>query len=129
MTTEFSIKHCPPAIANGCEPSIGLRLAYADARRNFRLIHGGIEADLATFAPKATPKPAPVLAITIANLRGCKLIAASSENPRKKGTHGWRSMQIIINQPEVVLEAYLAMGGRMNDLRWDLERGHVQVLK
>lgn len=48
-------------------------------------------------------------------------------NPRRVGTHGHKSMQIIIDNPGILTEDYLSKGGRLNDLRWDIERGRVEL--
>ncbi len=56
---------------------------------------------------------------------GQRLTAASSDNPRRKASHGYHSLQIIIDNPGITTEEYLAKGGRSNDLRWDLAHGNV----
>lgn len=58
---------------------------------------------------------------------GCKLIPASEENPRRKASHGFKSLQIIIDQPGVSYDDYLEAGGRLVDLRWDINKGNVKV--
>jgi hypothetical protein len=50
-------------------------------------------------------------------------------NPRHPGTHGFRSMEIIINNPGISRADYFARGGRNNDLRWDLAHNHVRLDK
>lgn len=49
------------------------------------------------------------------------------ENPRKKGTHGFRSFQILLDGGEMSVAEYILRGGRRNDLAWDLDHGWVQV--
>jgi hypothetical protein len=49
------------------------------------------------------------------------------DNPRKAGTHGWRSFEIVRKQPGISYEAYIAAGGRNNDLRWDVEHKFAEV--
>jgi len=49
------------------------------------------------------------------------------ENPRRKNSNGYRSLQIIIDNPGISTEDYLAQGGRLNDLRWDLAHGNVKA--
>lgn len=46
-------------------------------------------------------------------------------NPRRDGTNGHRSMQIIIDNPGILAEDYFAQGGRTNDLQWDVAHGNV----
>jgi hypothetical protein len=104
-------------------------LAFADAKREFSLATGWVEEVAPTVAGRPIKKASYTGAVTMKALAGCRLLSTTMANPRKIGTIGWRSMQIIIQRPEIILEAYLAMGGRMNDLRWDLERGHVVVIK
>ena len=58
-----------------------------------------------------------------------------NENPRTKKTgHGFNSMQIIIDNQELSgldaimpFEDYIEKGGRVRDLQWDLDKGHVSV--
>lgn len=49
------------------------------------------------------------------------------ENPRRQNSHGHRSLQIIIDNPGITTEEFLAKGGRSNDLRWDLAHGNVRA--
>lgn len=48
-------------------------------------------------------------------------------NPRRVTSHGYRSLQIVIDNPGITQEEYLTKGGRLNDLRWDIARGNVRV--
>lgn len=48
-------------------------------------------------------------------------------NTRRAGSHGYRSLQIVIDNPGITTEEYVAKGGRMNDLRWDLAHGNVRM--
>lgn len=50
-----------------------------------------------------------------------KIIAA--ENPRRKGTHGFKSWEKIENGMTVA--EYLQKGGRTNDLLWEIKKGHI----
>lgn len=63
-----------------------------------------------------------------------KMITTSCvQNPRKKKTgYGYRSMEIVLNaQMEnasgISYENYISGGGRLQDLKWDLERGWASV--
>lgn len=58
---------------------------------------------------------------------GKRLTAASSDNPRHKDSHGYRSLQIIIDTPGITTEDFVAAGGRLNDLRWDIKHGNVKA--
>lgn len=50
------------------------------------------------------------------------------ENPRREGTHGYTSMQIILNSPNgISYEDYIGAGGRRQDLAWDIAHGSVYV--
>ena len=57
------------------------------------------------------------------------LAAAMETNPRREGTWGWRSYNILMNAPEggISYENYLKAGGRNRDLAWDIARGRVEV--
>lgn len=48
-------------------------------------------------------------------------------NYRRAGTGGFKSMEIIFANPGISTEDFLAAGGRLIDLRWDLNRGSVIV--
>jgi hypothetical protein len=49
-------------------------------------------------------------------------------NPRREGTHGHKSMEIVINSKNgLTYEEYIAQGGRRQDLAWDLEHGNVWI--
>jgi hypothetical protein len=51
------------------------------------------------------------------------------KNPRRENTHGFNSMGIIINAGgSVSYEEYIAQGGRPNDLAYDIEKGHVELV-
>lgn len=56
-----------------------------------------------------------------------KIILFVSENPRKPGTHGHRSWEIAASEPEMTIGRYRELGGRMNDLKWDIERGWTEI--
>lgn len=47
-------------------------------------------------------------------------------NPRREGTYGHKSMQIIIDAGDagITYEAFIAAGGRSNDLNWDVEHNN-----
>ncbi len=62
------------------------------------------------------------LVLRFAGKRIYKLIA---NNPRRKGTHGWRSWELIENG--MTFEEYKSRGGRSQDLRWDIDRGRCEV--
>jgi hypothetical protein len=51
----------------------------------------------------------------------------ATENPRREGTHGYSSWELIKNG--MTYEKYIAAGGRRQDLAWDLERGYVKLEK
>lgn len=54
-----------------------------------------------------------------------KIYKKTEENPRRENTHGHKSFSVIKNG--MTFEDYIAAGGRANDLRWDLERGHLEL--
>jgi len=62
-----------------------------------------------------------------ATAAGRKLSAVGTENPRRAGSHGHRSHQIILDNPGITTEDFLAQGGRINDLNWDIAKGHVKA--
>lgn len=52
---------------------------------------------------------------------------ALPSNPRRADSHGWRSLEIIRTKPGISVNEFLKAGGRLNDLRWDIEYGRVRV--
>lgn len=58
---------------------------------------------------------------------GKTLTALCSDNPRRAGTHGHKSLGIILASPGITAEDFLAEGGRLNDLRWDHSAGRVKA--
>lgn len=58
---------------------------------------------------------------------GKKLFATTDGNPRRAGSHGAKSLQIIIDNPGITAEEFVARGGRNVDLRWDIKQGNVRA--
>jgi hypothetical protein len=50
-----------------------------------------------------------------------------SGNPRVPGTFGYRSMEIILNEPGISWEEFRSKGGRTADLHVDIFKGHVRL--
>jgi hypothetical protein len=51
-------------------------------------------------------------------------------NPRKPDTHGHRSFQILLEQEQPITVArYLELGGRRNDLNWDIDHGWAELIE
>lgn len=48
-------------------------------------------------------------------------------NPRRAGSFGHTSYQIIMDNPGITGAEFAAKGGRWNDLSWDIERDNVRV--
>ena len=48
------------------------------------------------------------------------------ENPRRKGTHGHKSWNLLKNG--MTYEQYIEAGGRRGDLAWDAERKNVELV-
>lgn len=49
------------------------------------------------------------------------------KNPRREGSHGFNSMQLILDSPGITYGEYIAAGGRSNDLAWDIKHENVRV--
>ena len=60
---------------------------------------------------------------------GRTLVALVDFNPRREGSKGHHSMQLILDAGKngIKYEDYIAGGGRNNDLAWDIEHGAVKV--
>lgn len=51
-----------------------------------------------------------------------------AENPRREGTHGHKSFELLLANPDgMTYEEYITSGGRRNDLLFDHERGRVSI--
>ena len=50
-------------------------------------------------------------------------------NPRRKGSHGFVSYQIILDNPGITYEKFIELGGRRQDLAWDVEMKRFKVIR
>ena len=51
-----------------------------------------------------------------------------SDNPRKEGSHGHNSFNVIVKHgADMLYEEYIRQGGRLVDLKWDIDRKWVEV--
>lgn len=80
---------------------------------------GGCEESCEVWADEDSPP------VTTKKKRSGVIHHLTSENPRRPGTHGHRSWEIAEQNPAI--EDYIKAGGRMNDLRWDIERGWAEI--
>lgn len=56
------------------------------------------------------------------------VFALREDNPRRTGTTGFKSYEVLRGKPEgVPYAAYIAAGGRPQDLRWDVARKWAEV--
>ena len=80
-----------------------------------------VEVNVKTTAPaKQTRK---------SGFAGKMVQATCKTNPRREATHGFHSMQVLIDDGEPIsYEKYIAAGGRLNDLVWDIEKGNAKVI-
>ena len=53
------------------------------------------------------------------------IATADGVNPRRAGTNGWNSFEIVRKNDGLTYAAYIAAGGRPKDLAWDIEHGYV----
>ncbi|NDB64658.1 MAG: hypothetical protein EB165_02690 [Euryarchaeota archaeon] len=59
---------------------------------------------------------------------GRKIYPKVKENPRRKPTGvGFRAMELVLSKPGVTYDEYINAGFRNIDLRYDLERGHIEL--
>lgn len=59
------------------------------------------------------------------SLAGKTIVKISAENPRREGTNGWKSWNLIT--AGMKYEQYVAAGGRRVDLAWDIKAGHIEL--
>jgi hypothetical protein len=76
-------------------------------------------------AKKTAPKKAASTKGRNSSFSGKKITKLSHENPRREGTHGHKSFAAIKNG--MTYEAYIAAGGRRNDLAYDVAHKYVKV--
>ena len=62
---------------------------------------------------------------------GKTIRAKADSNPRRVGSHGFRSTEIVLGaMPQgIVYEEYKARGGRTKDLAWDIARGWTEAVE
>jgi hypothetical protein len=58
---------------------------------------------------------------------GKTLHPVREKNPRREGTFGWHSYEIIRKKPGITYEDYRKAGGRPNDLAWDIDHQYVRT--
>ena len=58
---------------------------------------------------------------------GFKLFAVGAENPRRKGSVGYKSHEIIRKNPGITYDEYVAKGGVPASLRYDYEHDYVEA--
>ena len=68
---------------------------------------------------RKTPQPSQ------SKFSGKKITKLVKDNPRRKGTHGFKSFSLI--KSGMTYEDYLKAGGRRNDLAWDIAHKFVKV--
>jgi hypothetical protein len=60
---------------------------------------------------------------------GHKLKSAVDANPRREGSHGAASFQIVLDNPGISYEDFIAKGGRPQNLRKDITLGRIVAVK
>ena len=60
------------------------------------------------------------------SLAGKTLVKLSAENPRREGTNGWKSWNLI--SEGMTYEQFIAAGGRRVDLAWDIKAGNIELV-
>lgn len=60
------------------------------------------------------------------DLKGKILRTHLEENPRRQGSVGRGSLQILIDKSPIVYEEFIALGGRRIDLLHDFKKGRVE---
>jgi hypothetical protein len=68
--------------------------------------------------PQSNPGPR-------SGFNGKFIFKISKTNPRREGTHGWKSWNLL--QDGMSFEEYRKAGGRNNDLQWDLDKGFCEL--
>lgn len=82
-------------------------------------------------APKAPKAEGEGKRGRVSQFSGMKLKPTVETNVRREGSHGHKSLQLIIaaGKDGILYEDYIAKGGRLNDLSWDIDKGNVTAEK
>ena len=59
----------------------------------------------------------------------CLTAAHLIKNPRREGTAGFKSMQIVLENPGILFEDFLAQGGRRKDVTRNLRKGFLKIVE
>ena len=60
-------------------------------------------------------------------MMGKTIRAIVERNTRRAETHGFKSLGIILANPGISVEEFVKKGGRLVDLRWDVNKGNVKL--
>lgn len=93
--------------------------------------HAG-EAAATTTAPKAKADKADGAGRgRVSQFSSMLLKATVKTNTRREGTHGHKSLGIILAAGDkgISYEDYISKGGRLNDLNWDINKDNVTAEK
>jgi hypothetical protein len=83
-----------------------------------------------TTVTKAPAKVEKIAATKPSCFSGKKLFptdAAKKTNPRREGSWGQKSLDIIRHQPGITYEAFMRAGGRPVDLRYEVAKGNAEA--
>ena len=58
--------------------------------------------------------------------KGRKLTTDLIVNPRRRESHGFNSLDIVIKNKGLTYEDFISKGGRRQDLAWDLAKGRIR---
>jgi|TARA_R110001599_G_scaffold28478_5_gene98493 hypothetical protein len=88
----------------------------------------GMDEKLVSDSVPSKPKKVASQETTKGRFAGKMIRCNVTENPRREATKGFHSMGILINASgDIPYEEYIALGGRRQDLAWDLDKGYVLV--
>lgn len=59
--------------------------------------------------------------------KSLRIVKLVKDNPRKKGTFGFKSFSKIKNG--MTVEAFQEAGGRLKDMHWDVNHGYLKLAK
>lgn len=67
----------------------------------------------------------------VSQYSGMLLKATVEANTRREGSHGHKSLGIIMaaGKDGILYEDYIKKGGRLNDLVWDVNKDNVEAMK
>lgn len=86
-----------------------------------------VEGATATRAPRKAREAGTGVRGRTSQYAGMVIRKIVKENPRREGTHGYKSYEVI--RDGMKFETFITNGGRLKDLAWDISYGRIKMEK